>query len=113
LSGLTARLRTLDPSLSGALENARRKIAYQFEQLAERARKAVERRGDVEAGRHQRLERLLMPSGVPYERIFPPLTPMLAWGDGVRDALRRAAGDSTRGAAIVDVGLDGGAPHGG
>jgi bacillithiol biosynthesis cysteine-adding enzyme BshC len=113
LSGLSARLEKLDASLSGALENARRKIAYQFEQLAERARKAVERRGDVATGRHQRLERLLMPGAAPYERTFPPLTPMLAWGDGVRDALRRAAGDSTRGAVVVDVGLEGGGANAG
>ena len=52
------------------------------------------------SGRRKRLERLLMPGGIPAERVFPPLSPMLAYGDGAREALRRAVeGDSTRGAA--------------
>jgi uncharacterized protein YllA (UPF0747 family) len=115
LSALAPRLEKLDPPLAGALETSRRKIAYQFEQLAERARKAAERREDVGVGRHKRLERLLLPGGVPAERVFPPLASMLAHGDGVRQALREAAGgDATRGAVVVDVAMDaGGGPDGG
>ncbi len=112
LSALAPRLEKLDATLLGALETTRRKVAYQLEQLAERARKAAGRREDVETGRRKRLERLLMPGGVPAERTFPPLVPMLAHGDGVRDALRRAAAeDSTRGAVVVDAGAEGGNPH--
>lgn len=112
LSALASRLEKVDASLLGALDTTRRKVAYQLEQLGERARKAAERRGDVDSGRRQRLERLVMPGGVPAERTFPPLVPMLAHGDGIRDALRRAVeGDSTRGAVVVDVGAEGGSPY--
>ena len=38
------RSKRLDPSLEGAVETAGKKIAYQLEQLAERARKAAERK---------------------------------------------------------------------
>jgi bacillithiol synthase len=107
LTRLSPALEKLDATLSGALDTARRKIAHQFEQLAERARKAAERRDDVASGRRKRLERLLMPGGIPAERVFSPLSPMLAHGDGVREALRRAVeGDSTRGAAVVDLAID-------
>ena len=112
LAALAPLLEKLDPTLLGALDTTRRKVGYHFEKLAERARKAAERRGGVLGGRRRRLERLLMPGGIPAERILPPLIPMLAHGDGVRDALRRAAeGDSTRGVAVVDVGAEGGSPH--
>lgn len=103
---LSGQLERLDASLLGALDTAKRKIAYQFESLAERARKAAERREDVAVGRHKRLERLLLPGGVPAERLFSPLTPLLAHGHGIRDALRRASGHSTEGAAVLDVGSD-------
>ncbi len=103
LSSLAVPLERLDGSLVGALETAKRKIAYQFESLAERARKAARRREDVAAGRHKRLQNLLAPGGVVAERLFPPLVPMLEYGDGVRDALRRASGGSRAGAIVVDL----------
>jgi bacillithiol synthase len=107
LQTLAQSLERIDPSLLGALETAKKKVAYQFEQLAERATKAAQRRSDLETGRHSRLQMLLAPGGIPAERLYPPLTHMLAWGDGVRDTLRSAveSGDSTRGAIVVDVGL--------
>jgi uncharacterized protein YllA (UPF0747 family) len=106
LAALAPRLERLDASLVGALETTKRKIAYQFEQLIERSRKAAERRDDVTAGRRRKLQRLLLPGGVPAERLYPPLVPMLAYGNQVREALRAAAGGSGRGAVVVDVGLD-------
>ena len=113
LAAHASRLEALDATLLGALDTTRRKVAYHLEQLAERARKAAERRGDVESGRRKRLERLVMPGGVPAERTFPPLVPMLAHGDGAPDVLRHAVeGDSTLGAVVVDVGAaEGGSPH--
>ena len=79
LSALGPDLEGLDASLSGALENASKKIAYQFEQLADRARKAAERKGDVSSNRRKRLERALLASvgQIPAERIYPPLSAML------------------------------------
>jgi bacillithiol biosynthesis cysteine-adding enzyme BshC len=107
LAALAPRLERIDASLLGALDTTKKKVAYQFEQLAERADKAAQRRVDLEAGRRKRLQNLLAPGGVPAERVYPPLSPVLAYGDGVRDALRQAVAtaDSTRGAAVVDLGL--------
>lgn len=114
LAALEPVLAAIDPTLSGALETARKKIAYQFEQLSEKARKAAERRDDVIAGKLKRLRISLAPGGVPAERVYPPLVAMLAHGDGVRGALRDAAGGWRKGAAVVDVGAEArGGEHGG
>ncbi|HEX4441703.1 MAG TPA: bacillithiol biosynthesis BshC [Thermoanaerobaculia bacterium] len=114
LAALEPTLLAIDPTLSGALDTARKKIAYQFEQLAEKARKASERRDDVVAGKRRRLQVSLAPGGVPAERVYPLLVAMLAHGDEVRAALRDAAGGWRSGAAIVDVGAGAaGGDHGG
>jgi uncharacterized protein YllA (UPF0747 family) len=108
LAALGPDLEGLDPTLSGALENATKKIAYQFDQLAERTRKAAERKGDVATNRRKRLSRALLPSldSVPAERVYSPLSAMLAFGrDDVLEAFRRVAGTGPAGAAIVDLGL--------
>jgi uncharacterized protein YllA (UPF0747 family) len=116
LAALAPDLQELDATLSGALETATKKIVYQFEQLAERTRKAAERKGDVASNRRKRLERAFLPSldAVPAERIYTPLSAMLAFGrDDVLDALRKVAGTGAAGAAIVDLGLTQGEPHAG
>ncbi|HEY4230893.1 MAG TPA: bacillithiol biosynthesis BshC [Thermoanaerobaculia bacterium] len=108
LAGLGAELERLDPSLLGALENASKKIAHQFEQLADRARKAAGRRDDVVTNRRKRLERALLPAvgGVPAERVYPPLCGMMAFGrEDVLASLRSVAGTGARGAAVVEWGL--------
>jgi bacillithiol biosynthesis cysteine-adding enzyme BshC len=108
LAALAPELEGLDPTLSGALENATKKISYQFEQLAERARKAAERKGDVATNRRKRLSRSLLPSldSIPAERVYSPLSAMLAFGrDEVLGALRQVAGTGASGAALVDLGL--------
>jgi bacillithiol biosynthesis cysteine-adding enzyme BshC len=110
LAALAPRLERIDPSLVGALETARRKISYQLEQLTERSRKAAERRDDVAAGRRRRLERALLPGGVPAERVYPPLVPMLSYGDELRTVLDAAVGRSTEGAVVADLGLEPGPP---
>jgi bacillithiol biosynthesis cysteine-adding enzyme BshC len=114
LARVAPELAAIDQTLAGALETARKKIAYQFEQLAEKARKAAERRADVAAGRRKRLRVSLCPGGVPAERVYPPLVPLLAHGPDVHRALRDAAGGLRDGAVIVDVGgADSGGTHGG
>ncbi|MEP6993376.1 MAG: bacillithiol biosynthesis BshC [Acidobacteriota bacterium] len=108
LSALTPGLQSLDASLVGALENASKKIAHQFEQLADRARKSAQRQGDVAANRSKRLERALLPvvGGTPAERLYPPLSAMLAFGrEEVLAGLREVAGSGPAGAAVVDVDL--------
>jgi bacillithiol synthase len=108
LSGLRTDLERLDPTLTGALENASKKITHQFEQLAERARKAAERKGDVDGNRRKRLQQALLPvvGGVPAERVYPPLCGMMAFGrEEVLASLRGVAGSGARGAAVLDWGL--------
>jgi len=116
LAALGPDLAGLDPSLSGALENASKKIAYQFEQLADRARKAAERKGDIVSNRRKRLEQALLPGGgqIPAERVYPPLSAMLAFGrEAVLAALRGVAGTCAAGVAVVDLGVDEGGPNAG
>jgi uncharacterized protein YllA (UPF0747 family) len=108
LTALGPGLEGLDPTLSGALENATKKIVYQLEQLAERTRKAAERKGDVTTNRRKRLSRSLLPSldSIPAERVYTPLSAMLAFGrDDVLGAFRSVAGTGVQGAALVDLGL--------
>lgn len=104
LSGLTPRLAQLDATLAGAVENSRKKIAYQLEQLSERARKAGQRRDDVAFQRRRRLETMLLPLGKPAERLYPPLVFLLAHGREALGAIRKGAQGSLEGAVIVDVG---------
>jgi bacillithiol synthase len=106
LSSVSGTLKRLDPSLEGAAENAGKKIAYQLEQLAERARKAAERKDGVASNRRRRLADALMPGGVPAERVYSPLTFLLAWGRGVVDRLREVAGSGPDGAVVLDLGTD-------
>jgi bacillithiol biosynthesis cysteine-adding enzyme BshC len=114
LSTVSGTLKRLDPSLEGAAENAGKKIVYQLEQLAERARKAAERKGDVASNRRRRLAEAVRPGGVPAERVYPPLCPLLKWGRGVGKILRTATDvDPTQGAIVVDLGEDAGGTHAG
>ena len=106
MAALESGLRNLDPSLAGALETARRKVSYQIEQLGERIRKAAERKDETASRRRRRLETMLLPGGVPAERLYPPLVPLLAYGPETLAAIREAAGCSTEGAEIVALGAD-------
>ena len=106
LAALEPGLEAIDPTLSGALETAGRKVAYQIEQLALRIRKAAERNDETTSKRLKRLETMLLPGGVPAERLYPPLVPMLAYGREALTAIREAAVGSLDGAAIVAMGAD-------
>jgi bacillithiol biosynthesis cysteine-adding enzyme BshC len=103
LASLDPGLNELDSTLSGALETARRKVAYQIEQLVERVRKAADRRQDTTMGRHRRLETMLLPGGSGADRLYPPLVPLLAYGLPALPAIRAAAKGSLQGAAVVDL----------
>jgi bacillithiol synthase len=93
----------LDPSLAGALETARRKATYQLEQLAERIRKAAERKDEVALQRRRRLETMILPGGDAAERVYPPLVFLLTWGRTVLGTLEAAAGRGVGDVPIVDV----------
>lgn len=103
LSSLTARVAELDPSLAGALETARRKATYQIEQLAERVRKAAERKDEVALQRRRRLETMVLPGGDAAERVYPPLVFLLSWGRGLLDTLKSVAGRGVGDVPIIDV----------
>jgi len=106
LARLEPGLRETDPTLTGALETASRKIAYQIDQLAERVRKAAERKDETTSKRQRNLATMFLPGGVPAERLYPPLVPMLAYGGEALAAIREAAAGSLEGAAIVAMGAD-------
>ncbi|HEV8118421.1 MAG TPA: bacillithiol biosynthesis BshC [Thermoanaerobaculia bacterium] len=106
LASLDPGLSRLDPTLSGALENARKKVSHQLDQLMERIRKAAERKDETTSGRRSRLEVMLLPLGAPAERIYPPLVPMLAYGREALATIREAAAGSLEGAGIVNMGAD-------
>lgn len=106
LAALEPALAGLDPTLVGALENTRRKVAYQFEQLGEKMKKAAEKKDDVAASRRRRLETMLLPQGAPAERLYPPLVPLLAYGPSALERVRDAARGSTEGAVVAELGED-------
>jgi hypothetical protein len=106
LGALEPGLRGIDPTLTGALETAGRKVAYQIEQLVERIRKAAEKREDIAAGRRRRLETMLLPGGSGADRLYPPLVPLLAHGSSALAAIREAARSSLEGAAVVELGAE-------
>jgi bacillithiol biosynthesis cysteine-adding enzyme BshC len=103
LSGLEPDVARIDPTLAGALETARRKATYQIEQLAERVRKAAERKDEVAMQRRTRLETMVLPGGDAAERVYPPLVFLLAWGRGVLDTIRGVVGRGVGDVAIADV----------
>jgi bacillithiol biosynthesis cysteine-adding enzyme BshC len=106
LASLAPGLKEIDQTLSGALETAVRKVAWQIEQLAARIRKAAERNDDTALKRRRKLETMLLPGGAPAERLYPPLVPMLAYGREALAAIREAATGSLEGAPIVAMGAD-------
>ena len=103
LAGLETGLQGLDPTLSGALETTRRKVAYQIEQLMERTRKAAQRRDDVASTRLHRLETMLRPGGSGPDRLYPPLVWLLAHGRAALAVIREEARGSLEGAAVIDL----------
>jgi len=106
LAALAPGLKAIDPTLSGALETAGRKVAHQIEQLSLRIRKAAERNDETTSKRLKKLETMLLPGGAPAERLYPPLVPMLAHGRDALTAIREAAAGSLQGAPIVALGAD-------
>ncbi len=107
LDALEPDLRALDPTLVGALENTKRKVAYQLEQLKERMKKAVDRKDEVANSRRRRLDTMLLPQGTPAERLYPPLVPLLAYGPAALESIREAARGSLEGATLAELGTDG------
>ncbi len=106
LSRLEPDLRALDSTLVGALENTKRKVAYQLEQLKERMKKAAEKKDEIANSRRRRLDAMLLPQGAPAERLYPPLVPLLAYGPEALDQIREAALGSLEGASLAELGTE-------
>jgi bacillithiol biosynthesis cysteine-adding enzyme BshC len=104
LESLSAALSAFDPTLVGAVENTRKKVAYQLEQLRERIERSAEKRDEIARARRARLETMLRPGGSPPDRVYPPLVPLLAYGWGVLEAIREGATGSTEGVSVVEIG---------
>ncbi|MEO8189652.1 MAG: bacillithiol biosynthesis BshC [Acidobacteriota bacterium] len=107
LDTLEPDIRALDPTLVGALENTKKKVAYQLEQLKERMKKAVDRKNEVANSRRRRLDSMLLPQGAPAERLYPPLVPLLAYGPAALESIREAASGSLEGATLAELGTEG------
>ncbi len=105
LASLENGLQQLDPTLTGALETTRRKVAYQLAQLEQRMKKAAQRKDEIASSRQWHLDGMLRPGGTPAERVYPPLTPLLAFGREALEAIRAGARGDLRGAVIVDLGV--------
>jgi bacillithiol biosynthesis cysteine-adding enzyme BshC len=103
LASLAQKVSAIDPTLEGALETTRRKVAYQMAQLAERIRKAAERKDAVREKRQKRLETMVRPGGTAAERVYPPLVPLLSYGRAVLGAIRSGAIGSLQGGVIVEL----------
>jgi hypothetical protein len=105
LDRLEEHLAQIDPTLSGALENTRKKVAHQLESLSGRIRKATDNRDALADRRRTRLETWLLPGGTPAERVYPPLTPMLSYGRLAVEGLAAAVDEEGDGVRVVDLGL--------
>jgi len=102
LSGLEESLKTIDPTLLGALETTRRKVSYQIGQLREKMEKAAERKDEITGRRRRLLETRVRPVGAASDRLYPPLVPMLARGREAVREIREAARGSTEGVAVIE-----------
>jgi hypothetical protein len=103
LAELEEGLKALDPTLSGALETTRRKVAYQLTQLEEKIKKAAERKDEVTGKRRRRLATMVRPNGSASDRLYSPLVPLLAYGREALSAIREGSTGSTEGVVIVDL----------
>jgi uncharacterized protein YllA (UPF0747 family) len=104
LDNLEAYLARIDPTLSGALDTTKKKVAHQLEALSGRIRKATDSRDAVADRRRTRLETWLLPGGTPAERVYSPLTPMLSYGRPAAEALAAAANEEGDGVRLLDLG---------
>jgi bacillithiol biosynthesis cysteine-adding enzyme BshC len=90
---LNAQIEKLDPTLVGAVENAKNKIGFQFENLRLKAGRALDERNHV-IGEHERyLESLLHPNKALQSRELCLLPLLARWGpEGMRDLQSHCSG---------------------
>ncbi len=92
LAELKKQIVRLDPTLSGAVETARKKIGHQMEKLRRKAGKAQDQKSRLIAGHERFLESLLYPhKGLQSRELC--LLPFLAeWGSGGMRELQKLCG---------------------
>jgi bacillithiol biosynthesis cysteine-adding enzyme BshC len=87
LESLRQPIATLDPTLSGSLENAESKMLYQFTSLRERVARAMAFRSSVLDGHERQLTELLYHDGALQERSLCFLPLLASQGLGLLDEL--------------------------
>jgi bacillithiol synthase len=80
-----------DPGLDRAMKRSRRRIAYHFQRMADRAERAIARRDEERWAALSRLQQILYPGGQPQDRVAGWLGWWLAYGDELVDRLVEAA----------------------
>ena len=93
MQDLAGQIEKLDPTLVGAVENAKSKIAFQIENLRLKSGRALDERNHV-IGEHERyLESLLYPNKALQSRELCLLPFLARWGpDGMRDLQSHCSG---------------------
>lgn len=91
LEKLKKQIVRLDPTLRGAVETARKKIAFQLEKLKRKAGKAEALKAGLMAGHQEYLESLLYPRKALQSRELCFLPFLASWGPGALKELQKLA----------------------
>jgi bacillithiol biosynthesis cysteine-adding enzyme BshC len=94
LAQLKKQIVRLDPTLGGAVETARKKIAFQLEKLKRKAGKAQALKEGLIAGHEEFLESLLYPHKALQSRELCFLPFLAQWGMGGLKELQKLAGSA-------------------
>ena len=93
MQDLGKQIEKLDPTLVGALENARTKISFQIENLRLKAGRALDERNHVIAEHERYLESLLYPNKALQSRELCLLPLLARWGaEGMRELQQHCSG---------------------
>jgi bacillithiol synthase len=103
LRRLSPAIRSVDPTLEGALETARTRVAYQVGRLKGKIERAALRRDGERLRRLQALQTWLLPGGHLAERVYTPLSWLLRFGDPFVDRLAEALDVEAAGAIVIPI----------
>lgn len=97
LAKLQKQIVRLDPTLAGAVETARKKVAFQLEKLKRKAGQAEAQKAGLMAGHQEYLESLLYPHKTLQSRELCFLPFLASWGLGGLKELQKLAGSKKMG----------------
>jgi bacillithiol synthase len=103
LSELRSPIVSVDPTLGGALDTARARIAYQVRRLKGKIERAAARRDVERLRRLDALQTWLLPGGHLAERVYTPLSWLLRFGEPFVDRLAAALDVEAGGAILVPI----------